>query len=302
MKRQHWIGLVLVVVLVALVPCVALAQDAATGGSSSSAFLTNILGKFKTALKTASQYGALGGATLSVSLLAVGFSWAGAKFAMRLSLANIAISLGVTVVYALFASQSARICAWFADGLANSMTAGAGVAPVPGGILSNPSLLMSKAFELTESIFKHEGPAPDAGFVAKIGAVVDHGADFVMQIPVMFAGWLIVAGFAATAGIGMKAVIQSNINIIMGTTLMPFLILPITRNIWLAGIQLVVAASVQLGTRSALVGVGFAALSSMTLTLESDFQAIAEIGVAAVLVAWICTDVVAAINVARGRF
>jgi hypothetical protein len=161
---------------------------------------------------------------------------------------------------------------------------------------------MTKAFKLTEAIFKYDGPAPDAGFVAKIGAVVEHGADVVMQVPVMLGGIAIVVGFAATAGIGMKAVIQSNINIIMGTTLMPFLILPITRNVGLAGVQLVVAASVQLGTRSALVGVGFAALSSMTLTLESDYQAVAEVGVAAVLVAWICTDVVAAINLARGRF
>jgi hypothetical protein len=302
MKRQQWIGLACIVALVTLLPCVALAQEAATGGSSSNAFLTNVLGKFKTALKTASEYSALGGATLAVAFLAVGFSWAGAKFAFRMSIANIAVSLGATTVYALFASQSSRICAWFADGMANAMTVGAGVAPVPGGILSNPSLLMSKAFKLTESIFKYEGPSPDAGFVAKIGAVIDHGADVVMQIPVMFAGFVIVAGFAATAGIGMKAVVISNIHIIMGTTLVPFLILPITRPIGMAGIQLVVAASVQLGIRSALVGVGFAALSSMTLTLESDFQAIAEIGVAAVLVAWICTDVVAAINLARGRF
>ncbi len=285
------------------------AMAQATGSPPTGAFLTNVLGKFMTVFRSGAVAATGGAGILAMALLSIAVSKAGAKMGLREALSKNVWELSGAVIYTVIALNAPTMSAWFADSLANAVSTPLGAGAAPGGILSNPSALMSTAYKITEDIFKAAdqstaaaAPAAGAGAWDKIKAIPGMLENAAAYLPTMIVGLLILAGFAATAGIGMKAVISANAKIIIGTTMIPWLILPLTRPLGMFGVSLIVGAAAELAQKSVLVGIGFTVLQGFNVDANTSFQDLTQMAVAGCLVAWVCADSLAVVNIARGRF
>lgn len=290
----------LVVAALLLVPGIAFADlvQMPTGPVATAApstYLTNILRAFTEALKDTSRGAAVGGLGLTTVLMSWAVSQAAAKMALRAALSQYVWPLAAAFVYAMFAFNAPAIGGWFADGLA----AAASGSTVSGGVLSNPSQLMTKAIELTSGLFKTLAPPnPEAGFIDSVKTNVSNAVAVAEQWPVLLASLLLFFGFLWTAVTGIGVVVYAHAKVIVGTLLTPWLVLPITRPIGMTGVALIVSAAIELAVQSAIIGVGFKVLQGFSLAPEADFQAILETAGGALTVAFVCSGASAAVSMA----
>jgi hypothetical protein len=284
---------------IAQAPQVAAGNDHVSYAAPST-YLTNILRAFREAFKTAGQSAAAGGTALAI----VFFSWAvsqtAAKMALRAALSQYIWQFAAAFAYALFALNATSVASWFADGLAGYASRAAGAEfSGAGGVLSNPSLLMTKAFSVTQILFTQgmQQPASDG----LLDTAKAFGANALMAAerwPILLAGAFVVIGFWWTAVTGMAVVVYANAKVLIGASVSPFLILPITRPVGAAGLALIVSSAFELAIQSQVVGIGFGVLQGFSLDAQSDFQAVFETALGACAVAFICSGASAAVALA----
>jgi len=262
-----------------------------------STYLTNILRKFRDAFKDANHSAAVGGTGLTIVLLSWAVSQAAAKMALRAAMSQYIWQFAGAFAYALFAFNATSLASWFADSLAGSASRAAGSEfGTAGGILSNPSLLMTKAFSVTQVIFTQGMQQPESTGV--IDTVKAFGANALMAAerwPILLAGAFVVIGFWWTAVTGLAVVVYAHAKVLVGSSLSPFLVLPITRPLGSFGFALIVSSAVELAVQSQIVGIGFGVLQGFSLDEHSDFQAVFETALGACAVAFICSGASAAV-------
>ena len=267
-------------------------------------FLTNILGRFMTAMKSVARSTAFGSESLTVALLAWAVSQAAAKIGLRAGIAQFLWPFAASLVYAYAAAHAVELANWFANSIAAASNAasGAAIGPMqPGGLLSNPSELMDKAYKLVNQLntmgMKHA--SDDAGVAETVGNFLDNFVTGISNTPIVFfVSPAVICGFAATAIISIKTVVHANAKILVGTTLMPFLVLPITRPVGMMGVGMVLTAAVELAVKSMLLGIGVSVLEGVSAGPDSDVLSFAQIAVAAWAVAAVCADIQVAFGAA----
>lgn len=268
----------------------AFAQAAA--GENSDLFLTNILRVFLTGLKGVSKASAFGGAGLTTVLLAWAWSQSIAQATMRAPMSSWMWKFAAAYVYAGFAVNAVGIINWFSKVFIEGFTNGQ-------SIIDNPSQIMSLAYQMTTELLNSDMVStPETGgsglggqlkhaAAAVITGVVNAG-QAIMNTPLIIATYLVLGGYWWTAVTGMATVVKSNIKIVQGTVLMPWLVLPITRSVGVQGIGMVLEGVFELAAANLLVSLGFTALASIKLRPMAEIQEILQAAGAALAVAFVC--------------
>lgn len=241
------------------------------------ASMTGVLAAFLTVFKKVSPYAAAGGSAL-----------AGVLLVWQMGSATAATALGSPMHAQLMKFVGAlalSICVWnsgaIISGFANGMS-GLGSkysqGTLSGNIMKNPGKIMNIGFKGLDAQWQKA--------TSTEGVV-----DTLKQIPVTLFLVLATLSYMATAVLAIKAVVNANVKIVVGSTMVPWLIAPLTRPIGMAGVGMIVGAVAELAIKSVLIGIGSGIIGKLNIPANADVHDLVLASGKCLAVAWICADV-----------
>lgn len=283
--------------LLCALPALVHAQAAAPVGDTD-AYLTNILRVFMNGLRDIGRSVSVGGAVATTAFLAFAVSQAAAKMALRAAVSQYIWQFAAAYAYAIYAFNAAAVNTHFAGAVEAAFSSGSE------GVMRNPSQIMTLAYTITTNLLNKDLIAtPETGnavgnAVAGVVTAVANTGQALTNIPLIIAVYGVLIGYWWTAVTAIRTVVEANIKVIVGTALMPMLVLPITRNIGERGIGLVLEGAFELAAKSCLITLGFVVLQRIDLPVAADFQQVLQAAAAALAVAIVCSGLGGAISFA----
>ena len=241
------------------------------------ASMTEVLGAFLKVFKTVSPYAAVGGSALAGVLLVWQMGAAAAQTAIGSPMHTMAMKFVTALILTIAVWHSGSLISGLANGM-SSLGSKYSQGTLTGDIMKNPGKIMNVGFKgLAEQWKKAQ---------ATEGIV-----DTLKQMPITAVLLLATLSFVATAVIAIKAVVSCNVKIVVGSTLVPWLIAPITRPIGMYGVGMIIGAISELAIKSVLIGIGSGILAKLNIPTDADVHDLVLAFGKSLAVAWICSDV-----------